>query len=141
MFERLLAHFRGDLLWALHNEPDGPTRHLRAYVRSIQAHAVRPARPGRGALLLGRPPYRMIWSEFADELCASDVLDPAQSAAVRHAAEALWYQHARASSSSTTIHATAAFDALGALLHALGASREPPMTQTTAPHHEPHRAA
>ncbi len=129
VFERLLAGFREGLLVALHSEPDGPARHLRAYVRSIQGNAQsRLARPGRGALLLGRPPYRMIWSEFAEELCAGDAFDPAQSVAVRHAAEALWYKHVRAPS-STSIHATATFDALGALLNAISSmaqwTREP----------------
>ncbi len=130
VFERLVARFRGDLLAALHSEPDGPARHLRAYVRSIQAQALHapahPGRPARGALLLGSPPYRMIWSEFAEEVCAGDAFDPARSAAVRHAAEALWYKHAWASS-YITIHATSAVsEALGALLHTIASAAPTP---------------
>jgi hypothetical protein len=123
VFEHLLAGFREGLLLVLQSEPDGPARHLRAYVRSIQGHALHPvARPGRWALVFCRPRYRAIWSEFAQELCAGDAFDPAQSAAVRHAAEALWYNHALASPSTTLLTASctpAPAESVGALLRTL----------------------
>src|SRR5256885_16537036 len=41
IFELVILKFREDLLQALAEEPPGPARHLRAYVRCVCDHALR----------------------------------------------------------------------------------------------------
>lgn len=48
IFELLILKFREDLLQALAEEPPGPARHLRAYIRCVCDMPCPPARPEDG---------------------------------------------------------------------------------------------
>lgn len=91
LFERLVRAFRADLLRALQGEPAGPARCLRAYLRSVCDHALRPdRRQARALQLLMQPPYETIWRDFVAEALAGDTVDGDLAQQCRAAAEALW---------------------------------------------------
>lgn len=90
-FELLVRAFRHDLLRALAEEPAGPARHVRAYLRSVCDDALRHPRAGRNAArLLLLPAYQQVWLDFVDEACAGDGVNGGLSRRCRSAAEGLW---------------------------------------------------
>mgnify|MGYP006186580341 CR=1 FL=1 len=78
---------------ALQDEPAGPARCTRAYVKASRANALDVARTGRATVLLalGDPAYQARWSRFLQEACAADTLDAGTQLACRLAADGLWY--------------------------------------------------
>jgi len=96
LFEYHISLFRHALGKALDAEALGPARHLRAYVRAVcaSAKAMGPNERAAVALLLYTPEYRVIWSDFIDEVCSSDSMEPARQMICRYAVEGLWLDHA-----------------------------------------------
>lgn len=92
-FERLMAEFRAFLDEALATEPHGPAEHIRAYVRAMCAHARAADDRSRIAVqsLMRIPRYQAVWSEYVDEVCGADSVDPKVLLTCRYAAEGLWY--------------------------------------------------
>lgn len=94
-FDALVLDFRQDLLQRLGEEPDGPARHLRAYVRCICARLLHGRQwAADSAFALTRRHYKDIWLDFVEEMCAHDTLDEGVSWRCRAAVEALWLAHA-----------------------------------------------
>lgn len=89
VFDDYVADFRRFLDPALAAEPRGPARHLRAYVRAMGASMAALQRHQRRALasVLGDPQYAAIWSDFVDEMCATDSVDFAMHGMCRDAIE------------------------------------------------------
>ena len=96
LFEYHVSLFRHALEEALGAEAPGPARHVRAYVRAVcvSAMAMGPNERAAVASLMCAPEYRVIWSDFIDEVCSGDAVDPATQMACRYAAEGLWLDHA-----------------------------------------------
>jgi hypothetical protein len=95
IFDRMILTFRTRLHDALRSEPDGPTRYLRAYIRCVCAQIADPS--GDAAIvirILAKPEYRKVWTDFVDEVCASDTSNTTQSKNCRRAVEHLWDCHA-----------------------------------------------
>ena len=46
------------------------------------------------ASLMCNPEYRVIWSDFIDEVCSSDSMEPATQMTCRYTVEGLWLDHA-----------------------------------------------
>ena len=69
---------RPEMEAALQDEPAGPARCTRAYVKASRANALDVARTGRATVLLALadPAYQARWSRFLQEACAADTLDP-----------------------------------------------------------------
>ncbi|MDR0225991.1 MAG: hypothetical protein LBI66_06185 [Burkholderiaceae bacterium] len=94
IFERVILRFREDLLRCLAQEPPGPARHLRAYVRCVCEHALSRRRGHRtAAQVLTRARFQNIWIDFVDEVCAGDSVDDGIAQQCRSMAEDLWVIH------------------------------------------------
>lgn len=96
LFEYHISLFRHALGKALDAEALGPARHLRAYVRAVCASAIVMGPNERAAVasLMCNPEYRVIWSDFIDEVCSSDSMEPATQMTCRYTVEGLWLDHA-----------------------------------------------
>lgn len=96
LFEYHVSLFRHALEDALGMEAPGPARLLRAYVRAVCASAMAMGPNERAAVasLMCTPEYRVIWSDFIDEVCSGDAMDPATQMICRYAAEGLWLDYA-----------------------------------------------
>lgn len=93
LFDQLFGGFVLQFEGALAQEPDGPARRIRAYVKASRANALDVARTGRATVLLALadPAYQARWSRFLQEACAADTLDAGTQLACRLAADGLWY--------------------------------------------------
>jgi len=93
LFDQLFAGFVAQYELALAQEPTGPARHVRAYIRASRANALDVARTGRATVLLalGDAQYQARWSRFLNETLSTDTLDAATLLACRLAADGLWY--------------------------------------------------
>ncbi|GKS85100.1 hypothetical protein AVMA1855_13130 [Acidovorax sp. SUPP1855] len=91
VFDDYVADFRRFLDDALAAEPCGPARHLRAYLRAMGASlaALRSHQRRAVAAVLGDPRYAAIWSDFVEEMCATDSVDLATHRVCRYAIEGL----------------------------------------------------
>lgn len=93
-FDALVLDFRQALLQLLREEPEGPARHLRAYVRCVCAQLLYGRQwAEQAAFVLTRRHYKDIWLDFVEEMCASDLVDEGVSWRCRSAVEALWLAH------------------------------------------------
>lgn len=94
IFERVILTFREDLLQVLADEPAGPARHMRAYVRCVCAHALSRQRGQKtAAQLLTRARFQNIWLDFVDEVCAGDQVPEDIAQQCRAMVEDLWVIH------------------------------------------------
>lgn len=95
LFEHFLGEFRKHLQDVLEDEPHGPARHIRAYVRATCISALAMAHGPRAAvlLLLENSTYQRIWSEFVDELFSTDSIPEELLLTCRYAADGLWFGH------------------------------------------------
>jgi AcrR family transcriptional regulator len=93
LFDQLFASFVAQYELALAQEPAGPARRMRAYVKASRRNALDVAHSGRATVLLalGDEQYQARWSRFLDETLAPDTLDGATLLACRLAADGLWY--------------------------------------------------
>lgn len=94
IFELVILKFREDLLQALAEEPPGPARHLRAYVRCVCEHALSRQRGQKtAAQLLTRARFQNIWFDFVDAACADDLVSEDIALQCRAIVEDLWVIH------------------------------------------------
>ena len=93
LFDQLFSGFVEQFEAALRDEPDGPARCMRAYVKASRANALDVAHTGRATVLLalGDASYQARWLRFLHEACAADTLDAGTLLACRLAADGLWY--------------------------------------------------
>ena len=95
VFVLLLRAFRSAMLIALEDEPPGPARHVRAYVRTVCEYTQRlPRAHARALNLLQIAAHKEIWDEFVDEACANDEVAIELSVHCRSTVERLWLLHA-----------------------------------------------
>lgn len=93
LFDQLFAGFVAQYELALAQEPAGPARRIRAYIKASRSNALDVARTGRATVLLamGDEQYQERWSRFLHEAGEADTLDSATRLACRLAADGLWY--------------------------------------------------
>ncbi len=93
LFDQLFAGFVAQYELALAQEPAGPARRMRAYIKASRANALDVARTGRATVLLalGDEQYQARWSRFLNEALSADTLDAGTLLACRLAADGLWY--------------------------------------------------
>ncbi|QHJ01330.1 TetR family transcriptional regulator [Xylophilus rhododendri] len=89
MFEQFVLQYRQEL----GRTPEGPARHIQAYVRT--AHVSDPAAVEAGKALtllaIGNPQYQQEWAGFLDQMFLADRLEPATHLACRLFADGLWF--------------------------------------------------
>lgn len=93
LFEQLFTGFVAQYDEALAQEPPGPARNIRAYVKASRRNALDVARTGRATVLLAMADeqYQARWSRFLHQACSADTLEPGTLLACRLAADGLWY--------------------------------------------------
>lgn len=93
LFEHLFNAFVAQYEACLADEPPGPARHIRAYVRASCAQSPETRRDGRAAVMLalGEARYQARWAELMERVGAADTLDRGTALACRLAADGLWY--------------------------------------------------
>ncbi len=93
LFEHLFQGFMALYESSLADEPPGPARHIRAYVRASCAQTPESRRDGRALVMLalGETRCQVRWAEFTERLRAADTLERGTQLACRLAADGLWY--------------------------------------------------
>lgn len=93
LFDHLFGAFVALYEARLADEPPGPARHIRAYVKASSANSAETRLDGRAAVLLtlGDARYQARWAELMERVLAADTLDRGTLLACRLAADGLWY--------------------------------------------------
>lgn len=95
MLERCMLTIRAHLGRVLEVEPEGPARHLRAYIRALcLCISGEPSNTLSAiSLVFSTPAYRRTWFDFIDEACAMDETDVSLQMTCRYAVEGLCTHH------------------------------------------------
>ncbi len=93
LFEALFESFAVLYKDALSQEPDGPARHVRAYVRAAACDNERTRSDGRALILLaiGNPKYQQDWAGFLGQMFQADTMESATKIACRLFADGIWF--------------------------------------------------
>ena len=93
LFTSLFDGFAQRYAEVLAQEPAGPARCIRAYVRSAYDDSLEVQRNGRALVLcaIASEIYQQRWSQFLEQALADDHLDPAIQLTCRLFADGLWF--------------------------------------------------
>lgn len=95
LFDHLMARFVAALNASLNEEPAGPHRKLRAYIKTV-SQAVESAADAQeaAALLMLDPKYQVQHTKLVDEFCRSDATEAGLALSCRYAMDGLWHVQA-----------------------------------------------
>lgn len=92
LIEHHVAIFRNAILRALASEKASDARYLRSYIRAVCELILLMSLDDRmttSELMLSSE-YRVIWSDFMNEVCSADSIDMTLQMTCRYALEGLW---------------------------------------------------
>ncbi|MBJ7263315.1 MAG: TetR/AcrR family transcriptional regulator [Burkholderiaceae bacterium] len=93
LFAHLFEIFAAQYAEQLTLEPDGPARHVRAYIRASLANAQDAGQSGRAITLMAinNPVYQTQWAHLLGQMLKSDALDRGTQLACQLFADGLWF--------------------------------------------------